>query len=264
MTRTLMYHDVVPAGQEDTSGFPGRDAARYKVTPERFRDHLAAIAAAGAHTVLTFDDGGVSGLLAADLMEERGFRGLFFVTANYVGTPGFLTPAHLHELHVRGHRIGSHSCSHPLRIGHCSAEQLTDEWQRSADILSGIVGSPIVTASVPGGDFAPAVAESAARAGINLLFTSEPTARASRVHGVELHGRYTIFQSTSAATAAGLAQGAPLPCGRQAVVWSAKKAAKRIGGAGYLRLRKLLLGHGDEVRWGDAPTDRRTTTVREG
>ena len=39
----LMYHDVVAAGAEDSSGFPGRDAALYKVTPEMFAAHLDAI-----------------------------------------------------------------------------------------------------------------------------------------------------------------------------------------------------------------------------
>jgi hypothetical protein len=43
MTSTLMYHDVVPAGAEDSSGFPGRDAALYKVTPQQFDAHLDAI-----------------------------------------------------------------------------------------------------------------------------------------------------------------------------------------------------------------------------
>ena len=43
MIPALMYHDVVPAGAEDTSGFPGRDAALYKVTPELFDTHLEAI-----------------------------------------------------------------------------------------------------------------------------------------------------------------------------------------------------------------------------
>ena len=55
-----MYHDVVPAGLEDSSGFPGRDAALYKVTPDRLGAHLDAIAGAGTSVAITFDDGGVS------------------------------------------------------------------------------------------------------------------------------------------------------------------------------------------------------------
>ena len=36
MMTALMYHDVVEAGAQDSSGFPGRDAALYKVTPQTF------------------------------------------------------------------------------------------------------------------------------------------------------------------------------------------------------------------------------------
>jgi len=42
-----------------------------------------------------------------------------------------------------------------------------------------------------------------------------------------------------------------LPCARQAVLWNARKLAKRVGGRPYLRLRRILLGLGDDVRWGD-------------
>jgi hypothetical protein len=35
------------------------------------------------------------------------------------------------------------------------------------------------------------------------------------------------------------------------MLWNTKKMTKRLGGERYLQIRKLLLGHGDEVRWGD-------------
>lgn len=266
----LMYHDVVPAGAEDSSGFPGRDAALYKVTPEQFAAHLDAIAARSRFTApappalpglpgppgppdlaITFDDGGVSARRAAEALEARGFVGHFFVTANYIGTPGFLTASDICALRERGHVIGSHSCSHPLRMGHCSWAQLVDEWSRSRSILSDILGEAVTSASVPGGDFAPAVAEAAARAGYTRLFTSEPSRGAHDAHGLTIAGRFTIQKWTTAATAASLASGAWLPCARQAIVWNTKKLTKRIGGERYLQLRRLLLRHGREVRWGD-------------
>jgi peptidoglycan/xylan/chitin deacetylase (PgdA/CDA1 family) len=256
----LMYHDVVATGHEDSSGFPGRDAALYKVTPETFASHLDAIAHARPAPsatpglpapVITFDDGGESAMGAADALERRGFVGHFFITANYIGTRGFVTEHHIRELARRGHVIGSHSCSHPLRIGHCVWTQLVDEWLRSRVILSDILGSDVRVASVPGGDFAPQVAEAAAEAGMERLFTSEPTNEARRAFGVMLAGRFTIQRWTSAETAAALAAGDWLPCARQAVVWNAKKMTKRLGGDRYLQIRKLLLGHGDEVQWGD-------------
>jgi peptidoglycan/xylan/chitin deacetylase (PgdA/CDA1 family) len=254
-----MYHDVVAAGSEDASGFPGRDAALYKVTPERFEQHLSALVGyrvpgTGYRVpVITFDDGGVSAMIAADALERHGFTGHFFVTANYIGTRGFLDQAQLRELHARGHVIGSHSCSHPLRMGHCSWTQLVDEWTRSREILEQVVSSEIRLASVPGGDFAPSVAEAAACAGITHLFTSEPTARSRHAFGLTLLGRFTIQKWTTAATVAGLACGDWLPRARQAVVWNAKKLSKRVGGERYLKVRRWLLQHGTEVRWGDQP-----------
>jgi len=247
----LMYHDVVAPGADDASGFPGRDAALYKVTPETFAAHLDAIARATSDPVITFDDGGASAMAAADLLEAYGFVGHFFVTANYVGTRGFLTEAELRELTRRGHVIGSHSCSHPLRMGHSTFPRLLVEWSRSCALLSDIIGKEVRVASVPGGDFSMKVAEAAAEAGIARLFTSEPTCRTQQVSGLTLSGRFTIQRWTTARTAAALAQGKWLPRARQAMIWNAKKMSKRVGGERYLQLRKLLIGHGDEVRWGD-------------
>jgi peptidoglycan/xylan/chitin deacetylase (PgdA/CDA1 family) len=252
----LMYHDVVAAGAEDSSGFAGRDAALYKVTPDTFAAHLDAIGAfppppPAPPPVFTFDDGGVSAMRAAEMLEARGFVGHFFVTANYIGTRGFVTGSDIRELARRGHVVGSHSCSHPLRMGHCPWPQLLDEWSRSRAILGEILGTEVRVASVPGGDFAPQVAEAAATSGITTLFTSEPTTESRHAFGLTLAGRFTIQRWTTADTAAALVAGAWIPCARQAVVWNAKKITKRIGGERYLQLRRMLIGHGDEVRWGD-------------
>jgi peptidoglycan/xylan/chitin deacetylase (PgdA/CDA1 family) len=265
----LMYHDVVAEGAEDTSGFPGRDAALYKVTPERFAAHVTAITRARPtqpsfpdppnpsdprdphNLVISFDDGGVTAMRAADILEAHGLRGHFFVTTNYIGTRGFVTEDQIRALAERGHVVGSHSCSHPLRMGHCSWTQLLDEWARSCGILGDILGAPVSVASVPGGDFAPQVAEAAARAGITQLFTSEPTDETRHAFGLRLFGRYTIQRWTTAETAAALAAGEWIAAMRQAVVWNAKKMTKRLGGERYLQIRKMLIGHGDEVTWGD-------------
>jgi peptidoglycan/xylan/chitin deacetylase (PgdA/CDA1 family) len=254
-----MYHDIVAAGAEDASGFTGRDAARYKVTPERFATHLDAIArllpASGRQLDLavTFDDGGVSAMKAADALEKRRLVGHFFVTTNYIGRRGFLARADIAELARRGHQVGSHSCSHPLRMGHCAWPQLVDEWTRSRSTLADILGERVSLASVPGGDFAMPVAKAAARAGYATLFTSEPTRTLRHAFGLTLVGRFAIQRWTSAETAAALAAGEWLPCARQAIVWNAKKMTKRFAGGRYLQVRRLLLRHGDEVQWGDRP-----------
>jgi peptidoglycan/xylan/chitin deacetylase (PgdA/CDA1 family) len=249
-----MYHDVVEPGLEEASGFPGRDANSYKVTVARFCAHLDAIVNHRSRIALpafTFDDGGIGARLAADHLEARGLRGCFFVTANYIGTRGFVDAAAIRDLDRRGHLVGSHSCSHPLRIGHCAAAQLHDEWTRSRDVIGAILGRPVVCASVPGGDFQPKVAEAAAVAGFTDLFTSEPSAESRAAFGLTLHGRFTVRSWTRPDTAAALAAGDYLPCARQALAWNVKKLGKQLGGERYLRLRQLVLGDGRQVRWGD-------------
>src|SRR5438045_896098 len=143
---TLMYHDVVTRGSEDSSGFPGGDAASYKVTPEQFEAHLDAIQRASiTPPVMTFDDGGASAVTAADALERRRLRGSFFITTNYIGTSGFLTRAALRDLHARGHVVGSHSCSHPLRMARLPTPRLLHEWRASHAALTDMLGSDVRT-----------------------------------------------------------------------------------------------------------------------
>lgn len=196
MPVTLLYHDVTPANADDLSGFAGPEAARYKLTPDVFSCHLDAVgarvsqpplidlsAAGRSRTdrdawLITFDDGGLSAVTdIAGQLEQRGWRGWFFIATDFIDTPSFCSRAQLRELHERGHVIGSHSCSHPERISSCSRERLLDEWQRSCDVLSEIIRQPVTTASVPGGFYSRDVARAAAAAGIRVLFNSEPTTR---------------------------------------------------------------------------------------
>lgn len=263
----LMYHDVMPAGREDASGFPGGDAARYKLTPAQFDDHLAAIRTKAKRTaglieavevdcgpaplLLTFDDGGASATTIADRLERVGWRGHFFMTGAYIDRPGFLDGAALRDLRRRGHVVGSHSYSHPLRMARLPMGRLKEEWARSVASLADVLSEPIHTASVPGGHHSPAVARTAAEAGIRFLFTSEPTVRIRRVGDMIVIGRYVVRRSTPAAVVAAVAAGSPAPRVRQLALWELKKVAKTIGGAAYLVLRDRWLGRSRKVEWGD-------------
>jgi peptidoglycan/xylan/chitin deacetylase (PgdA/CDA1 family) len=252
----LMYHDVTPGGHEAASGFPGGDAARYKLTPNQFGHHLDAIGKRVAWPILTFDDGGITASSwIAGALERRGWRGQFFVTTGYMGRPGFLDRAQVRELHTRGHAIGSHSHSHPLRMAKCSDARLREEWKRSASQLADVLGEPILTASVPGGHYSTRVAAAAAEAGIRLMFTSQPTVRVKKLAGMWILGRYAIEASTTPETAAGLAAGDYLPRARWAALWVAKQACKQAAGSLYLRVRARLLHASPDVRWGDSIPD---------
>lgn len=262
---SLLYHDVVEGDDADSSGFPGGAAAVYKLERRAFADHLRTIAAAVQHTVtvrqllvstydsapllLTIDDGGVSAYsCVADMLEGHGWRGHFFITGNRIGTAGFVTRQQIQALHGRGHVIGSHSWSHPRRISKCSWDELVQEWRTSVSVLSEIVGEQVHVASVPGGFYSRRVAEAAAEAGIQALFTSEPTTRSHTVAGCVVLGRFGLWRGEPAAHAAGLASGAWAPRMRLFVSWQFKKLLKGLGGPLYLAVRNRLLGHSDPSR----------------
>lgn len=258
---SILYHDVVTKNQPDSSGFPGRDAAVYKLERAEFEKHLEAIAGAVNKRpmtaqqllnwrdneppfLLTFDDGGLSAYTCiADLLEKYGWHANFFITTDYIDSPSFVTKEQLRELRKRGHAIGSHSCSHPTRMSHCSRERLFEEWERSVHVLSNILGEQVSMASLPGGHYSRQVAEAASRAGIRVLFISEPTTRCHFVEGCLIVGRYTIWRGMPPETAAGIAAGKLSPRLRQVASWNMKKLAKSVGGKSYLKLRELWFAH---------------------
>jgi len=254
---SLLYHDVVQAGDFESSGFPGADAAIYKLEVSEFEEHLKAIHVAidrpaiirnlaqsnGGPTLLTFDDGGSSAQeYIADLLDRHGWRAHFFVTTDWIGQRGFLSPTQIRDLRTRGHIIGSHSCSHPPRLSHCSRNQLRQEWTNSIAVLSDILGETVDIASVPGGYYRRNVAETATEAGIRTLFTSEPRISSQVVNGCLVLGRFTIQQGVSAETAAAIAAGRAMNRFHQFAYWNIKKIAKTAGGTSWLRMRKWLLG----------------------
>jgi len=239
-----MYHDVVDNGNYSGSGFPGPGADRYKLDRPEFERHLRAIREAiGSQPVLlTFDDGGVSAhQRIAGMLEEFGWRGHFFVTTDWIGQPGFLSAAQIQELDRRGHVVGSHSASHPVRMSQIPWDQMVREWGDSREQLAKIVGHPIEFASVPGGYYSRKVAQAAAQAGIRTLFTSEPTARVQIVDGCQVLGRYVVQRGMGPEWSAGFAAGHALPRFRQALLWKTKQAAKVLSGGLYLRAREAIL-----------------------
>jgi peptidoglycan/xylan/chitin deacetylase (PgdA/CDA1 family) len=254
----IMYHDIIEGGDFESSGFPGEGAHVYKLSREDFEHHLEAICAAVPKGVvssiaarrewpgpvpvfLTFDDGGSSAAHpTADLLERYGYRGHFFITTNRIDTPGFLTAAEVQQLHRRGHVIGSHSASHPTRMAALARGELDREWRTSLARLSEIVGQPVTVASVPGGYYSREVGQSAAAAGIEVLFTSEPTAEVTQVNGCLILGRYVVQRGMGPQWSAGFAAGRRGPRWRQTALWKVKRVAKSLGGPAYLRLRRAV------------------------
>lgn len=253
---SLMYHDVVAAGEDDASGFPGPSAASYKLRWPEYEAQLARLAATGLRftrvdaddafapdaCLLTFDDGGVSALPAARLLDALGMRGHFLITGSRIGTSGFCSEADLRALAAAGHVVGSHSQTHPADISQLPAAALDAEWRDSVARLSDVLGTRVDVASIPGGFYSPTVAASAFDSGIRYLFTSEPTTRVVRRGEAWLIGRYALQRGMGAEAAAAFAQGTGIARQRQWLLWNLKKPAKRWAGPAYRWLRRRSFG----------------------
>jgi hypothetical protein len=120
------------------------------------------------------------------------------------------------------------------------SEQLAAEWKDSVAVLSEILGEPVRSASVPGGFYAPRVAEAAAAAGVRALFTSEPTTRVTEVAGCLVLGRYTVYRGLSSEYAGELAAGSRLALTKQQLLWGVKKILKTAAAPLWDGARKVL------------------------
>lgn len=257
----LLYHDVIGiSNNNDYSGFSGTDAAEYKLSVKEFEDHLYAIEQAlrgpvvnvlnldeqdtpvSPPVLLTFDDGGVSSYeYIAPMLEQRGWRGLFFISTDYIDKPAFLSSDQIRELHQRGHAMGSHSCSHPLKISDCTHEQLLDEWRRSLKVLKGIIGEPVYAASIPGGFYSREIAETAAISGVRQLFTSEPVQKIQKIQNCAVIGRFSVKRGDGAIVPVEFVMSNRRRRFWQYTYWNLKKLAKVVAGPLYARLRTFFL-----------------------
>jgi peptidoglycan/xylan/chitin deacetylase (PgdA/CDA1 family) len=249
-----MYHDVIQDSMSSDIETPR--VTPYSLTHQHFRDHLNSIRQEAAiQTIqrrqawseetpifLTFDDGETSAYTrAAGVLEARNWRGHFFITTDWIGKPGFLDRRQIRELSARGHVIGSHSCSHPERMSHLGSSELVKEWSASCAVLSEILGERVQVASVPAGFYSSKVGKAAAAAGIEVLFTSEPTTSTWVEDGCLILGRYCIQGHMPARTSGEIADGLLWPRWRQSTVWQAKKIIKALTGESYFTIRSFLL-----------------------
>jgi peptidoglycan/xylan/chitin deacetylase (PgdA/CDA1 family) len=255
---SIGYHDVVDALVDRGRT---RGEWHYALARSDFRAHLngirerrgAAVSTiererplwSGRPVFLTFDDGAVGAhTCVADELEKVGWRGHFFITSDWVGRRGFLSADQICELRRRGHVIGSHTRSHPERMSALTWNRLLEEWSESVDVLSNILGERVTVASVANGYFSRKVAQSAAAAGLEVLFTSEPVTAVSRVDGCLVLGRFVITNGSSPEESGRFAAGDVRLRLRTAVSWQLKKTVKRVAGPAYLSARRLLLSYG--------------------
>jgi peptidoglycan/xylan/chitin deacetylase (PgdA/CDA1 family) len=126
---------------------------------------------------ITFDDGHVSNIeLAAPLLESRGLRAMFFITAGWTSSKsGYMSWDQLRSLQQAGHVIGGHGWSHKL-LTHCNDSELNQELRETRVTLEDKLGAAVTTMSLPGGRYNKRVLQACKDAGYEHVYTSVPQA----------------------------------------------------------------------------------------
>ena len=110
---------------------------------------------------LTFDDGNSSDAeIALPLLLEMNCSATFFLIADKINTPGYISSSQARELLAGGMALGSHSVTHQdMRM--LSASQQREEFVASKMRIEDMIGLPVRYFSFPYGKFNPALLQMA-------------------------------------------------------------------------------------------------------
>lgn len=146
--------------------------------------------------VITFDDGHLSHFdYALGCLKLRSFNGIFFVTAGFVGQPGYLSWEHLHEIIEEGLEVGSHGLNH-IPLPGLPQKKLDEEVKVSKQLLEQTLGVEIKSFSVPRGFYHSRIRTAVNQAGYRFLFTSHFDLISRGADAMKL-GRLAILGNTS-------------------------------------------------------------------
>lgn len=152
---------------------PGED--RYWVAPDLL---AVALDLADRHrdrvrVEFTFDDGNLSDIaIGAGLIEGAGRTATFFVLADRIGQPHYLSADHLRDLVARGHRIGNHGAGH-LDWTALDEAGLRREVVEAREIIAEAAGQGVTEAGIPFGRYNARVLRALKAAGYVRAFSSD-------------------------------------------------------------------------------------------
>ncbi len=249
----LMYHELELAGRKLCQSEPGY--VRYILPLEAFRSQMEWIKKSGwrglnvgeaiqypaaPSVCITFDDGCETDLIAAaPVLREFGFNATFYLTAGFIGTPGYLGVDQVRELDAQGFQIGCHSMTHPY-LSDLTEPELKREIADAKARIEQIVGHPIAHFSCPGGRYDQRTLQVAQAAGFATVTNSRFYANSPRTSPYEL-GRVAMLRDLSMDGFTATCQGRGL--WKKRVQHQARQSVQNLlGNRAYDGLRALLLG----------------------
>jgi peptidoglycan/xylan/chitin deacetylase (PgdA/CDA1 family) len=248
----LMYHELELPGRPLSQSEAGY--VRYALPQETFRSQMKCLKennwcglcvgealnhSDGNFAAITFDDGSETDLIiAADILKEKEFNATFYVTAGRIGSPGYLAPAQLSQLHALGFEIGCHSMTHAY-LNDVGASDLRREVWEAKERIEEMLGTRVEHFSCPGGRYDERTIAMAKEAGYRTLATSRAHVNLPSTDRFSL-GRVAILRGIDDATFADICNGEGLSKIR--LLDSVRGGVRSLfGNSFYDRLRSLML-----------------------
>jgi len=249
----LMYHELELAGRKLCQSDPGY--VRYILPLETFRRQMAWMKKsawrglnvgealrypAEPGVCITFDDGCETDLIAAaPVLHEFGCNATFYLTAGFLGMPGYLNARQVRDLDAQGFQIGCHSMTHPY-LSDLPELELKREIVDAKLQIEQIVGHAIEHFSCPGGRYDRRTLQMARHAGFRTVANSQFHANSSGTSPYEL-GRVAMLRDLTIEEFSATCHGRGL--WKKRLQHQARRGVQRaLGNRAYDRLRAVLLG----------------------
>jgi peptidoglycan/xylan/chitin deacetylase (PgdA/CDA1 family) len=249
----LMYHELELAGRKLCQADPGY--VRYILPIDTFRSQMQFLSRSGLRGVnvseairypsepsvcITFDDGCETDLIAAaPVLREFGFHATFYVTAGFLGTPGYLSPEQLRNLDSREFEIGCHSMTHAY-LSDITEPELKREVADAKTHIEQILGHAIEHFSCPGGRYNQRTLTVARSAGFKTVANSDFHTNSSTTSEFEL-GRIAMLRNLTINEFDAICHGRGL--WKKRLQHRARLGIQRtLGNQAYDRLRATVLG----------------------
>lgn len=120
--------------------------------------------------VITFDDGHESDFtIALPILKKYNFKATFFITTDWIGTPGFMAPGQLKMLNEAGMSVQSHGKTHKF-LNEMGEKEIYLELENSRATLEDILKNKVIFFSFPGGRYNHRAIECARKLKFSALF----------------------------------------------------------------------------------------------
>jgi peptidoglycan/xylan/chitin deacetylase (PgdA/CDA1 family) len=168
---TLTFHGIGPPsrrldpGEEDT--WIGQDLFTALL------DAVVDARATGTDVAITFDDGNASDVeIALPALVRRGLTASFFIVADRLAEPAFVSGNDVYALASSGMTVGLHGLSHRPWRG-IEAAELDRELAAGRGAVEAAAGARVTTAACPFGAYDRRVLAALRRSGFERVYTSD-------------------------------------------------------------------------------------------